>query len=182
MCQIWFTISKWKLPKPMTISQKAVPFLNFLSPISVSPCSCKKMSTRLTKSQHLLRCPAWLVLDVLFLMQENTFSKKISKSIILGIKPYSSDCMYLQYLLKHSFSKVIALPIAVKPEENWSFNTVHGETTYESHTDDIRVHTSDIRMAYEYIRVRKRLVFSPSILVLFLIMEIVKKIWSSTGN
>ena len=132
MCQIWFTISRWKLPKPMTISQKAVPFL---------------------KSQHLLRCPAWLFLDVLFLMQENTFSKKISKSIILGIKPYSSDCMYLQYLLKHSFSKVIALPIAVKPEENWAFNTVHGETTYESHTDDIRVHTSDMRMAYEYIPV-----------------------------
>ena len=27
---------------------------------------------------------------------------------------------------------------------------VHGQTTDESHTDDIRVHTSDMRMTYEY--------------------------------
>ena len=33
------------------------------------------------------------------------------------------------------------------------FKKVHGKTTYESHTDDIRVHTSDIWMTYEYIRV-----------------------------
>ena len=31
--------------------------------------------------------------------------------------------------------------------------TVHGKTTYEWHTDDIRVNTSDIRMTYKYIRV-----------------------------
>ena len=30
---------------------------------------------------------------------------------------------------------------------------VHGQTIYESHTDDIRVHTSDMPMTYEYIRV-----------------------------
>ena len=30
---------------------------------------------------------------------------------------------------------------------------VHGQTTYESHTDDIRVHKSDMPMTYEYIRV-----------------------------
>ena len=30
---------------------------------------------------------------------------------------------------------------------------VHGKTTYEWHTDNIRVHTSDIRMTHEYIRV-----------------------------
>ena len=29
----------------------------------------------------------------------------------------------------------------------------HGKTTYEWHTDGIRVYTSDIRVAYEYIRV-----------------------------
>ena len=30
---------------------------------------------------------------------------------------------------------------------------VHGKTTYEWHTDDIRVHTSHVRMTYEYTRV-----------------------------
>ena len=30
---------------------------------------------------------------------------------------------------------------------------VHGKTKNERHTDGIRVHTSDIRMTYEYIRV-----------------------------
>ena len=30
---------------------------------------------------------------------------------------------------------------------------VHGKTTYEWHTDDIRLYTSDIRMTYKYIRV-----------------------------
>ena len=30
---------------------------------------------------------------------------------------------------------------------------VHGKTTYEWYTDDIRVHNSDIRMTYEYIQV-----------------------------
>ena len=29
---------------------------------------------------------------------------------------------------------------------------VHDKTTYQWHTDDIPVHTNDIRMTYEYIR------------------------------
>ena len=36
--------------------------------------------------------------------------------------------------------------------QNWN-EQVHGKTTYEWHTNDIRVHTIDIRMTYEYIRV-----------------------------
>ena len=35
----------------------------------------------------------------------------------------------------------------------WQLETVHGKTTDEWHTNDIRVHTSDIEMTYEYIRV-----------------------------
>ena len=34
--------------------------------------------------------------------------------------------------------------------------TIHGKSTYEWHTDDILVHTSDIRMTYEYIPVTYR--------------------------
>ena len=34
-----------------------------------------------------------------------------------------------------------------------TWNVVHGKTTYEWHTDDMRVHTSNIRISYEYIRV-----------------------------
>ena len=36
--------------------------------------------------------------------------------------------------------------------ENSGSLSVHGKTTYQWYTDDIRVHTSDIRMTYEYIR------------------------------
>ena len=32
----------------------------------------------------------------------------------------------------------------------YQMKTVHGKTTYEWHTDDIPVHTSDIRMTYEW--------------------------------
>ena len=32
----------------------------------------------------------------------------------------------------------------------------HGKTTYEWHADEVRVHTSDIRLTYEYIRVPYR--------------------------
>ena len=33
------------------------------------------------------------------------------------------------------------------------FFRVHGKITDELHTDDMRVHTSDIQMTYKYIRV-----------------------------
>ena len=34
-----------------------------------------------------------------------------------------------------------------------NLDTVYGKTTCEWHTDDIRVHTSEVRMTYEYIQV-----------------------------
>ena len=32
-----------------------------------------------------------------------------------------------------------------------AFFSVHGKTTYKGHMDDIQVHTTDIRMTYEYL-------------------------------
>ena len=33
----------------------------------------------------------------------------------------------------------------------YTFEMVHGKTTYEWHTDDMQVHTSDIQLSYEHI-------------------------------
>ena len=38
-------------------------------------------------------------------------------------------------------------------ESFWKLKMVHGKTTYRWHTDDIRTHTSDMWITYEYIRV-----------------------------
>ena len=40
--------------------------------------------------------------------------------------------------------------ITIMTLETMDFISVHGKTTYKWHTDDIQVHTSDIRLTYEW--------------------------------
>ena len=54
--------------------------------------------------------------------------------------PSLNSCRFSENSRKSSYKSRIAA-------------TIHGKTTYEWHTDDIRIHTSDIRMTYEYIPV-----------------------------
>ena len=65
------------------------------------------------------------------------------------IKPWIKSALHVLWL----FYTVFCFKRFIKSVLCIYDQTIHGKTIYEWHTDDIRVHTSDIWMTYEYIRV-----------------------------
>ena len=61
--------------------------------------------------------------------------------------------VFISTLTTSPFSVKCTLSPLIALLENKGFTTVHGKITDAWQTNDIRVHTSDIRVTYKYIRV-----------------------------
>ena len=91
-----------------------------------------------------------------FLRIESSFGEPVCQN---GYYLGRQICSEYQYLQKSFFSEADTSTKHQIFRNSRFFNKVtsskrvHGKTTYEWHTNDIRVHTRDRRMTYEYIRI-----------------------------